>query len=126
MDEHAVNEWLTRYVAAWKSYDRDEIMALFTEDAQYRYHPYDGEPVVGNAAIATAWVEPDQIDEPGTYDAHYEAFVVSGDKAVAIGESIYRTTDGTTRAIYDNCYLLRFAADGRCSSFTEWFMKRPG
>ena len=30
--------------AAWKSYDREQIGALFSDDAVYRYHPYD-EPV---------------------------------------------------------------------------------
>jgi len=29
------------------------------------------------------------------------------------------------RDIYDNVYLLEFAPDGRCRSFTEYFVQRP-
>jgi len=27
--------------------------------------------------------------------------------------------------VYDNVFALRFDAGGRCSDFTEWYMKRP-
>jgi hypothetical protein len=27
--------------------------------------------------------------------------------------------------VFDNCFVLRFDADGRCSEFTEWFIERP-
>jgi hypothetical protein len=30
------------------------------------------------------------------------------------------------RAVYDNCFVIRFDADGRCSELTEWYLKRPG
>lgn len=36
-----VDRWLFDYVKAWKTYDRDRIGALFSIDAEYRYHPYD-------------------------------------------------------------------------------------
>ena len=122
MDAPDVDRWLARYVAAWKSYDRAEIEALFSEDAQYRYHPWD-EPVVGAAAIADDWLK-DQ-DEPGRFDAGYESYAVDGDRAVAVGSSTYFDASGAVEEVYDNVYLLRFDGDGRCSEFTEWFMKRP-
>ncbi|MGH3133154.1 MAG: hypothetical protein ACRDNY_05350, partial [Gaiellaceae bacterium] len=34
--------WLEDYVGAWKSYDEAAIGALFSEDARYRYHPWEG------------------------------------------------------------------------------------
>src|SRR5712692_2033712 len=37
----AVQRWLDAYVAAWRSNNRAEITALFTEDAVYRPLPYD-------------------------------------------------------------------------------------
>ena len=27
--------------------------------------------------------------------------------------------------VYDNVFALRFDAGGRCSDFTEWYVKRP-
>jgi hypothetical protein len=124
VDAAAVDRWLARYVAAWKSYDRDAIGELFSPDAAYRYHPYD-EPVVGRDAIVESWLEEDRLDEPGSFEAGYSAFAVDGDRAVAVGASTYFDESGAVDRVYDNVYLLRFDGEGRCSEFTEWFMKRP-
>jgi ketosteroid isomerase-like protein len=114
MTEHDVQRWLDAYVSAWSSYDAAEIVALFSEDASYRYRPFD-EPLIGGAAIAADWLS-DQ-DTPGSWEAEYHPFAVAGDRAVTVGETRY--TNGKR---YANVYLLEFAADGRCRSFTEWFM----
>ena len=124
MDATAVDRWLARYVAAWKSYDRNAIGELFSADAAYRYHPYD-EPVVGRDAIVESWLQEDRLDEPGSFEGGYSAFAVDGDRAVAVGESTYFDENGAVDRVYDNVYLLRFDGEGRCSEFTEWFMKRP-
>jgi hypothetical protein len=39
VDRAGAQAWLDSYVAAWLSYDADDIKALFTEDIAYRYHP---------------------------------------------------------------------------------------
>jgi hypothetical protein len=123
--EHAdVDGWLERYVAAWKSYDENAVKELFTEDAEYRWHPWD-EPAVGPDAIYAGWVAPDARDEPGTFEATYRCFASDGDRAVATGSSTYfDSPGGSVRAIYDNCFVMVFEGD-RCKSFTEWFMERP-
>jgi ketosteroid isomerase-like protein len=121
-----VDRWLDAYVEAWKNSDPEAIAALFSEDVEYRYHPYD-EPVRGRGAVVDAWLgetdNPDasEPDPPGTFDGAYRAVAVDGDVAVAVGASTY--TDPP--AAYDNCFVMRFDADGRCREFTEWFMKRP-
>lgn len=125
-----VDRWLQAYIEAWKSYDREQIRALFSDDVEYRYHPYD-EPVRGADAVAGSWLgEGDDgnrstRDEPGTYDADYRTVAVDGDTAVAVGTSSYRDAPGGpfTR-VYENCYVMRFDAEGRCSAFTEWYMLR--
>ena len=60
-------------------------------------------------------------------EAHYEPFVVGGDRAVAVGWSRYYTdaSKTTVRDMWDNAYLLQFDADGRCRAFTEFFVDRP-
>src|SRR5262245_54549395 len=127
MDRIAVQAWLDRYVGAWKSYDADEIASLFAADATYTYHPYDtGDDIVrGRDAIVENWL--DNRDDTDTYDAHYEPFAVDGDRAVAIGRSVYYSdaSKSTRTQVFDNCYLLRFDGDGRCVEFTEYFMKEP-
>jgi hypothetical protein len=114
---------LESYVAAWKSYDRGMIAALFSEDASYRYHPYD-DPLEDRDAIVESWLE--EPDAAGTYEARYEPVAIDGNVAVAVGSSTYRREDGSLQEVYDNCFVMRFDGDGRCTDFTEWFMKRPG
>lgn len=123
-----VQAWLDRYIEAWKSYDPEQIGALFSAEAEYRYHPWDA-PLVGRDEIVRSWVEPEgpnsSRDAPGTYEAHYEPFTASGDAAVAIGWTTYLGADGEPERTYDNCFLLRFDGSGACRSFTELFMLRP-
>ena len=124
-----VQAWLGRYVAAWASYDPDAVRALFAEDAEYRYHPWD-EPTRGREAIVRDWLEPSGAvssrDEPGTWDAHYEPYAVDGLRAVAIGETVYYAdaTHATELRRYSNNWLLGFDADGRCTEFVEYYMKQ--
>ena len=87
MDAAAVTAWLDAYVAAWKSYDREQIGALFSDDVKYRFHPYD-EPVEGREAVVESWLGEGEHegapgrDEDGTYDASYRPIAVDGDVAV--------------------------------------------
>ena len=130
MTRDDVQAWLDRYIAAWASYDPAAIGDLFTTDAEYRFHPSDP-PISGRDPIVRAWTEPSgnasARDEPGTWDARYEPFTVDGDRAVAVGWSRYYTdaSKSAVRDIYDNVYLLAFGPDGRCRSFTEFFVERP-
>ena len=50
-----VQAWLDAYVAAWRSYERDAIVTLFTDDVSYRYLPFD-EPLRGAEAVADSWL----------------------------------------------------------------------
>ena len=131
MERADVARWLSDYIEAWKSYDRDQIAALFSDDVKYRYHPYD-EPVEGRRAVVESWLgEGDhegasERDEEGTYDASYEPVAVDGDVAVATGSSTYtKEPGGPIDEIYHNCFVMRFDGEGRCREFTEWFAKRP-
>jgi ketosteroid isomerase-like protein len=131
MDHETAQSWLDRYVAAWLSYDPDDVAALFSSDVTYRYHPYD-EPVVGRAAVVAAWLGEGSSDDastrdaPGTYDAGYTAVAVDGDTVVATGTSRYREApDGPVVRTYDNCFVMRFDGDGRCRDFTEYYLRRP-
>jgi ketosteroid isomerase-like protein len=117
-----VQAWLDRYVEAWRANERAPIRALFTEDALYRYLPYEhpSAEVRGADAIATSWLE--HQDEPETWEAHYFPWLVAGDQAVATGSSRYAASDTEPARTYHNVFLLRFAADGRCSEFRELYM----
>jgi hypothetical protein len=131
VDRNDVDRWLDAYVEAWKSYDREQIAALFSADIAYRYHAYD-EPVQGRDDIVRSWLGEDEPagassrDAEGTYDATYRTVAVDGDVAVATGNSSYRDAPGgPVSRVFDNCFVMRFDADGRCREFTEWYVERP-
>ena len=125
MDEARFQRWLDDYVEAWRTYEPAAIGELFSEEAEYRYHPWDaGEQVlVGREAIVAAWL--DDRDEPGSWTARYRPWLVAGDAAVAVGVSHYLAADGkTVDREYHNVFLCRFDAEDRCLEFTELFMRR--
>jgi ketosteroid isomerase-like protein len=123
MDEAAFQRWLDSYVEAWRTYEVAAIGDLFSEDVEYRYHPWD-EPVRGRAAIVEDWLE--DRDEPDSWAAEYRPWLVAGDDAVAVGVSRYLGADReTVEREYHNVFLCRFDGEGRCREFTELFLKRP-
>jgi hypothetical protein len=125
VEKAEVDRWLQAYVEAWKSYDGEQIGDLFSEDVRYRYHPYD-EPERGRATIVRDWVEPEggasTRDAPNSWDAHYEPYVVEGERAVATGWSRYFASGEDPEKLYHNVYLLEFDGEGRCRSFIEYYV----
>jgi hypothetical protein len=131
MHRSEVDRWLAGYVEAWRTYDREQITALFSADARYRYHPYD-EWVEGREAIVSSWLGESTLegastpDQPGTWEADYRAIAVDGDLAVVVGSTTYMVEPGgAVDRVFDNCFIVRFDADGRCREFTEWYVERP-
>jgi hypothetical protein len=125
VDNREFQSWLDGYIEAWRTYDEEAIGALFTEDAQYRYHPWDKPPEMleGRAAIVAGWLA--DRDAPGSWTAEYRPWAIEGDRAVALGVSRYVAADrATVEREYHNVFLCRFDADGRCREFTELFMRR--
>jgi ketosteroid isomerase-like protein len=131
MDRDEVDRWIGGYIEAWRTYDREQIAALFSADARYRYHPHD-EWVRGRDEIVRSWLgESDaegtsEPDSPGTWEADYRTIAVDGDLAVVVGSTSYALeAGGPVDRVYDNCLVLEFHADGRCREFTEWYVERP-
>lgn len=123
VDTASVNAWLERYVSAWKSYDKQAIGDLFSEDAVYLYTPFD-QPLRGRGAIIASWLE--QADSPGTYDAQYKPLIIQENTAVVNGRTQYFKADGKTlQREFDNLFIIRFDEQGSCTEFREWYMQRP-
>lgn len=123
MTHDDVQNWLDRYIAAWRTYDAIEIADLFGPDATYRFQPWGEDTAVGRDAIVASWR--DDQDEAGAWDAWYKPFAVEGDRAAVIGESRYTNSDGSLRDLYFNSWTLRFDGEGRCVEFVEYFMELP-
>ena len=122
MNTEQVQGWLDGYVEGWRRNDREQIAALFTEDAVYYTDPFR-EPYRGQGAILRYWEE--SGDVPDAFDAHYEPLFAAGDHAVAHGYSRYFTQDRkSVDKEYRNVFVLRFDGDGRCAEYREWYMLR--
>ncbi len=122
MNRTDVQRWLDRYIEAWRANERGPIVALFSEDAVYSYRPWDSddETLRGSRAIADSWLE--NPDDPAGWEARYEPYAIEGDRAVAVGWSRYAASGDQPERTYHNAYLLRFAPDGRCAEFHEFYM----
>jgi ketosteroid isomerase-like protein len=132
MDRASAQTWLDAYISAWKSYDRAEIAALFADGVVYRYHPND-DPTIGVDAVVASWLG--ESDEQGassrdaadTYDATYSPVAVDGDVVVATGSTTYHETPGgPVTQVFDNCFVMHFDDQGRCTDFVEYYTRRHG
>lgn len=110
-------KWTQAYIQAWRTNDPARIGALFTDDAIYLTSP-DADPRVGREAIVAGWLE--DLDTPGTWS--FDWWIVREDAEFIAIEG--RTTYPAERD-YLNLWIVRLAADGRATAFTEWYMPRP-
>jgi ketosteroid isomerase-like protein len=119
-DQDTVASWMAGYIRAWESNDPADIRALFTDDALYYSAPFEP-PRVGREAIVAGWLE--DRDEPEDHTFSWSTAGVDGDLAFVQGETAYRQNAEAGRT-YSNLWVIRFAADGRATSFTEWYMRQ--
>ena len=122
MNRESLQEWLDRYVEAWRTYVPEKISNLFSEDAVYLYSPFDEQnPVRGREAIVAEWLK--EPDPGGSWEAHYAPVAVEGNVGVAQGRTRYFEADGSVKREFDNIFVMHFDDAGRCERFTEWFMQ---
>jgi len=110
-----VVDWLAGYERAWRTAGTALLSGLFTEDATYRMSPYE-DPVAGLPAIGELW-EAERQGPDEVFTIATDIVAVDGDTAVIRVEVSYG--EPVTRE-YRDLWVIRFAQDGRCSSFEEW------
>ncbi|MEY2848469.1 MAG: hypothetical protein RI885_1134 [Actinomycetota bacterium] len=112
-----LDDWMTDYLRAWTSNRDGDIRSLFTDDAIYLTAPFD-EPRVGVDAIVEGWLA--DRDDPSDWSFDWQPLVADGGLSTITGETRY--TDGR---VYSNLWVIGLEADGRASSFMEWYMEHP-
>ncbi|HWB87833.1 MAG TPA: nuclear transport factor 2 family protein [Acidimicrobiia bacterium] len=111
-----LDDWMDGYVLAWSSNDPAHIRALFTEDAVYDPQTDDGE-WEGIDEIVERWI--DIGDSEDNWDFEWLPLVEADDVAVVTARTRYFQPE----ASYRNLFVIRFAEDGRCRDFTEWYIE---
>lgn len=124
-DRAALRNWLDRYEVAWRSNDAGTIRELFTDDAVYRWHPWDtGDKIArGIDAVVAAWLG--DPDDPESWEFEAEPLAVDGELGVARCRTVYHATADTPRRVYYNVFLVQLTDDGRCRDFDEYYMREP-
>ncbi len=113
LSETQVATWVERYVHAWRTADRGDVAALFTQDAEYHEWPYETS-LIGRAAIVDGWLSRQPWQEGGwTFD--WSLLMLTGDTAAVKGVGVY-----TELGTFDNLWAVTLAADGRCRMFRMW------
>jgi hypothetical protein len=111
----AFTTWIEKYEQAWRTPGTDVLREVFTEEATYLHSPYE-QPIVGLDAIEADWEggrqSPDEV-----FSMSADIVAVDGDTGVA--RVLVRYGEPVTQEYLD-LWVVRFAADGRCSWFEEW------
>jgi hypothetical protein len=114
--------WLRRYGQAWIAGDPEAAVRLFSDDAAYHETPFDP-PMVGHEAIRRYWTEG---AKEGQRDVAFAAQPVAfdGDTGMARWQASFVRVRSGARVELDGVLAARFAADGRCREFREWWHRR--
>jgi hypothetical protein len=111
-----IEAWIAGYERAWAGDDPADIAALFTEDAEYFTAPFR-DAITPRDAIVAWWIAEDEPAEPSFA---WGLVALTEETAVVEARTIYPGEE-----TYLNLWVIRFAADGRARSFTEWWMTEP-
>jgi hypothetical protein len=115
MDRTTVEQWVAHYEQLWRTPGTGLLSELFVPEATYLPSPW-AQPVEGLEQIAQFWdVERDGADEEFTMSSE----VVAVEARTAVVRVFVSYGAGVNRSWRD-LWVLRFAADGRCSWFEEW------
>lgn len=110
--------WIEQLEAVWRARDPDAFAALFTPDAVYHQGPF-GEPHRGFDEIRAHWRA--TLSRQRDPKIWFGDPIQSGDRASAEWWCVLHAPDTGTPRTASGCIVLRFAPDGRCASFHEYY-----
>jgi len=115
MDRTAVEKWVADYERVWRTPGTGLLAELFESAASYLPSPW-AQPLEGLDAIGRFW-EAERVSPDEEFTMSSEVVMVDADRAVV---RVMVGYGAQAQRPWRDLWLLRFAEDGRCSSFEEW------
>ena len=115
MDQTAVEKWVADYERIWRTPGTVLLAELFEPAASYLPSPW-AQPLEGLDAIARFW-EAERVSADEEFTMSSEVVMVHAHQAVV---RVMVGYGAQAQRPWRDLWLLRFAEDGRCSSFEEW------
>jgi hypothetical protein len=115
MDRTAVEQWVASYERLWRLPGTELLAELFVPGASYIPSPW-AQPIEGLEAIGLFW-EAERVTADEDFTMSSDVLAVDGGTAVVRVLVRYGASEGRP---WRDLWVLRFAADGRCSWFEEW------
>ena len=110
LTEESVTAWVDGYLKAWTSNDREDIAALFTDDAEYHEGPFDTE-WIGREEIIEGWRSRWNWQQGGwTFEWAISEFRDAAAVITGVGHYV-------ELGDFDNLWTVTFDALGRCTRF---------
>jgi len=112
---------LARLKAAWERRDPDLAVAVFSEDAEYRFDPFEP-PLVGHNAIREYWNEAAATQANVEFDA--ERVWVVARTVLSSWHAAFTRRATAERVRYHGFMTLELDDDGLVTRFKEWAIAR--
>jgi len=113
ISKEQVTEWVKKYIHAWETGKKEDIEALFTNNAEYREWPYETQ-LVGLKDIVKGWQARQQWQDGG-WSFEWSILDIKKDTAVIEGTGTYKEL-GT----FGNFWLVTLDETGTCVMFRMW------
>lgn len=121
IDYAAAGDLLERYGSAWKAFDGDAWVELYSEDVEYHEEPFEP-PLVGHNAVRAYLLRASETQEQVEFTV--ERHWTSGDTVLAAWRAGYVQRDTRARIRIAGFMTLEVGADGRIDRLREWWHRR--
>ena len=114
LTKRQVEDWVGRYLTAWRSNDPKDIAAVFTNDADAHELPYETDSE-GLGEIVALWQERSTWEGTGEWTFEWEEVAINGDTFVITGVGHYPALGD-----FSNLWVVTLNPDGKASTFRMW------
>ena len=122
IDYAAAGDWLDAFGSAWRRFDGDDFVELFTDDAEYHGDPF-GEPLVGHNALRSFvnGAAESQRDVDFTVERHW----VAGETVLAAWHVTWIDRN-TGKLVREAGFMAAdLTPDRRARRVRDWWMLAP-